>query len=240
MNLQKFLAVLTPYSLVISLLYLFGYWSSFGVNVLEYIAVSDVLKSALYPLLYASASIVIGVGISNLLIAPMTKTIPPGAGKDLPEAKYVRGLFWGVFLLLILAILYIIFFESGLTRWLSIGTLFMLPATLIVGDALFAEEYIKDKKKRSTIVNAMLFVLILSFGWGAMDAEKVKKSDQVVIINGKKSENSYVGWAGNFLFLWNQNKNSIVAKNKSGIKSIELVILPSKPIIDLSDNVKKS
>jgi hypothetical protein len=40
----KILPFLAPYAILICVLYLFGYWSSFGINILEFISFSDVVN----------------------------------------------------------------------------------------------------------------------------------------------------------------------------------------------------
>jgi len=40
----------TAYVVVVAVLYLWGYWSPFNINVLEYLSLADVVKAAAYPL----------------------------------------------------------------------------------------------------------------------------------------------------------------------------------------------
>ena len=63
----------------------------------------------------------------------------------------------------------------------------------------------------------------------------VQKSDQVIQINGKASNQKYLGWAGDFLFLWDDTKNTIVVKAKATIQTMELREPKKTPIIDFSD-----
>lgn len=51
----QFLTLVVPYALVVSLLYLFAYWSSFGINILQFVSFSDVIKLALYPIMIGAA-----------------------------------------------------------------------------------------------------------------------------------------------------------------------------------------
>ena len=234
-NYQKLLATLTPYSIVVSLLYLFGYWSSFDVNILEYIAISDVVKSALKPLFSALIFIVLAATLGNIISAPLTMYMPPGGGKHLPIAKYFRAILWIGLGLLLIIIFYQIFFESGGYRWLRIATLSMGFTVVLVGNASFAKEYLKHDKLRKLVVNVLASLLLYSFGWGAVDAQNVKNEDHFVSINGKETKLTYIGWAGDFLFLWDQNKNTVVAQNKSTIQFMENVIEQEKPLINLSD-----
>ena len=40
----KFIYFSAGYGFIVSMLYLFGYWSTFDINILEYIEISDVIK----------------------------------------------------------------------------------------------------------------------------------------------------------------------------------------------------
>ncbi len=235
MSLQKIITFLTSYSLVVSFLYLLGFWGTFGVNILEYITLSDILKNALLPLLYSSFVIVAGIAIGNILVIPLSKAMPPGAGADLPQAKYFRWFiyFYGIFLFV--AIIYQIFFEIGHDRWFIVAVLLFLPLSIAIGDASFAEKYFQHKRLRIVIVNILCSILLYAFGWGAIDAKQVKKNAQILKINGVISEYYYIGWAGDFLFLWNDNESTVVIRSKVAVDSIERGIPKEYPIIDFSD-----
>ncbi|MUH73193.1 hypothetical protein [Psychrosphaera haliotis] len=215
-------------------MYLFGFWGTFNVNVLEYIALTDVIKNALYPLIYSSIFIVFGLTIGNVVTAPLSKKMPAGGGKDLPEAKYFRWFFRLMALVIVAFALYLIFFEVGNTRWFKVAVFLSVPVIIMIGDAEFAKDYINNKQLRVLVVSILSVTLLYSYGWGAVHAERAKVSDQIFKINGKISNQKYVGWAGGFLFLWDNSKGTIVVKSKSTIKSMELTMPVKSAIIDLS------
>tara|TARA_B110001452_G_C15173735_1_gene407862 strand:+ start:137 stop:853 length:717 start_codon:yes stop_codon:yes gene_type:complete len=224
MDINKLLVLLAPYSLTVSLLYLFGFWSSFEVNILEYIAITDVVKHALSPLLASSIFIFIGLLIAQFVASPLKGILPAGGGRDLPEAKYVRGSFYIVGTLLLLATLYVIFFTAGNMKWLKVAILLQVPITVIIGTASFAEKYIEQPKFRIVVINSLFIVLSYAFGWGAQNAQSIIKSEETITINSKLLNQNYIGWAGEFLFLWDYSNNSITITHKSLITSIERTI----------------
>ncbi|MFC1562333.1 hypothetical protein ACFL4Q_04985 [candidate division KSB1 bacterium] len=59
-NTKKYLWLAAPYFIAVGLLYLWAYWSSFGINILEYAALSDVVKVAIIPVGSAFFFILIG------------------------------------------------------------------------------------------------------------------------------------------------------------------------------------
>ena len=230
----KIATLLAPYSLAVSLLYLSGFWGTFNVNVLEYIALSDVVKNAIVPLLYSSFFILAGITTGNVFILPIEKIMPPGGGADLPEAKYIRWFFNLMALLIFVVALYQIFFEVGNYRWFKVACLAFILLILFVGEASFAEQYIKQKHLRVIVVNSLTAILLFSFGWGAINAQEAKSSEQTLKINNVISKHIYLGWAGDYLFLWNKKEESVVTMFKSTVKQIERSIPKEKPIIDLS------
>ncbi|QPB83543.1 hypothetical protein CWC22_011315 [Pseudoalteromonas rubra] len=235
---QKFITFIAPYSLVISLLYLFGYWSSFNINVLDHIALADVIKSALYPLIYSSIFLIIGLTIGSLISTPLSKAMPPGGGADLPEAKYIRLLFNFMFLFMLALALYVIFFKVGNIRWYKVAALINIPVIVIIGNAEFASQYINHKQTRVLVVNILCIALLYSYGWGAVNAERAKNNEQTIKINGKPIKERFIGWAGNFLFLWDNSKQVVIAKSKSTIKSMELSV-PAESAIFSFNNVEE-
>ncbi len=232
MKLQQILTLLTPYSLFISILYLFGFWSSFNVNVLEYIALTDVLKSAMMPLLYSALLATVGFSFGRMLGMPLSKSLPPGGGQHLPISKYIRWLLRLAFLSLVLAIIYQIVFESGNYRWFTVAALSMLILPVLVDDAGVIEDFIPHKNVRVVIANVLVAVAVYAYGWGAVDAKEVKSNEQNLKINGSKVEYKYVGWAGDYLFLWDTKSNTIIAKAKRTVDTIEYKVLEDKSIFE--------
>ncbi|WP_186172045.1 hypothetical protein [Vibrio chagasii] len=239
MKLQQVLALLTPYSLFISILYLFGFWSSFNVNVLEYIALSDVLKSAMTPLLYSALLVTVGFSIGNMLGMPLAKHLPAGGGQHLPVARYVRLAFKVMFWVLLSAIIYQIVFDSGNYRWFKVAALSMLIVPVIVGDARELEDYIPYKHVRVIVVNVLVAVAVYAFGWGAIDAKAAKTNEQDLKINGLEVEHQYVGWAGDYLFLWDNKNSTVIAKAKRTVDSIEFSVTEEKSIFERYTTINK-
>ena len=70
---SKIIYFATPYAAIASLLYLFGYWSTFELNILEYVSMSDILRLSIYPM--ATSLIVAIIGFT------VGASIPPHSSK---------------------------------------------------------------------------------------------------------------------------------------------------------------
>lgn len=168
---------------------------------LEYITLSDVIKNAMYPLLYSSIFLLLGLAVGQIISVPLSEVMPPGGGADLPEAKYIRWFFILITVCILSYALFVVFFEVGNLRWFKVAVLVFMPLLILIGNAEFASTYIPNKQVRIVVVNTLFAVLIFSFGRGAVNAEKSKNSLQGLKINGKVIEQKYIGWAGDFFFM---------------------------------------
>jgi hypothetical protein len=79
-------AWLVLYALMVSAIYLWGYWGTFGINVLDYLRVSDIIKAAVYPVVSAFAFMAIGALLGEVL-SPRPE---PSAGANTSVAKVLR------------------------------------------------------------------------------------------------------------------------------------------------------
>ena len=76
-SLGKYAYVSSLYFLAVGVLYLWGYWPSFGVNVLEYAGLTDIIKTAAYPVASLFVFFAVGAVFGELLASD---ALPPGGG----------------------------------------------------------------------------------------------------------------------------------------------------------------
>jgi len=201
---------------------MFGYWGEVRINILEYIALGDVVKNALYPLLYSSIFLILGMIIGNLFIFPMRMASADSGSPKLQNTKYKWIILSVIGIVFLVPALYISLFETGGYRWHKVAMLVSLPLVLLIGRAEFARGYIADADKRVLVVNILCVFLVHAYGWGARNAISAKNSSDTIEVNGKTSEHKYLGWAGDFLFLWDGKNEKVVIKSKSTIETLVL------------------
>lgn len=96
---------LSVYSITAGTLYLWGYWSKFNVNILEYIGLMDLAIAAAFPLLSAVVGIVGGMILGQIFISG---SLSQGGGKETPTGKFLNR--YAILLLVIyLAIVLLVF-----------------------------------------------------------------------------------------------------------------------------------
>lgn len=79
-NWLKIVYFAAGYGFVVSMLYLFGYWSTFGINILEYIEISDVIRLSIYPAITSVGMFVVGYAIGVFTSHWLAKKLIPFPG----------------------------------------------------------------------------------------------------------------------------------------------------------------
>jgi hypothetical protein len=154
-----------PYALVTSLLYLFGYWSSFQINILEYVSLPDVIKLAIYPLVIGAILSLLGFYVQ----VTINFTADPEKAFILVPSKYAKWINW-IILVLILGIL---FFKRTGSWYVTAG---LLLASLVSFNFLGSERlknYIPHATARKVILFSVSVILFTSYGRGKENAELI-------------------------------------------------------------------
>ncbi len=82
------LPILSAYFIAVGALYLWGFWGSFGVNVMEYLGLTDVVKVAAWPV--GSAFIFLLLGIVAGETSPISRRLPEGGGQHTPIGRWLN------------------------------------------------------------------------------------------------------------------------------------------------------
>lgn len=221
-----FLSFVVPYALATSLLYLFGYWSAFQINILEYVSLPDVIKLAIYPLVIGALLSLFGFCL-NVMTTHLIHSGDPEKAFILIPHKYARWINW-IVLFLILGIL--VFKRTG-SWYVTAGfSLAFLISFNFVG-AKKLKNYVPHPSARKIILFSVSIVLFTSYGRGKENAElilngkryktistSVFKEKGTAVLNDKKlleglDKLKYVGTAGDyFFFISMDNSRTFVAK----------------------------
>jgi len=88
----KILSLLAPCAVLVCALYLFGYWSSFEINILEFVSLSDIIKLGVYPLVVSGgAAFIIGF-LSGTTLPRHSYQGPKRRLRLVEESKSIRRL----------------------------------------------------------------------------------------------------------------------------------------------------
>src|SRR5258708_17630524 len=112
------------YSIGVGILYLWGYWGTFDVNVLEYLNLADVLKLTVYPIASVFVFYALGVLLGEFMFVRTSLT--PGAGRDTLIGRFLNRFISSLFLLWVLGTV-VLFLYGPESKWLLLPLLIGLP-----------------------------------------------------------------------------------------------------------------
>lgn len=217
---------------MVSSLYLWGYWGSFEVNILEYIGISEIVKAAIYPIASAFAVFAIGAVLGEAL-SP-TLHLPPGGGANTTIGKLFRKLAPILVTVYLLAVT-LLFLVGPVEKWRTLPVLFAIAVYLpLKSTDLLCSEF-KSDGARSIVIFLISALVPFAYGRGVLEANDVLEGrrfayavaelpDMPVAATTKASERPrYVGKANDRYVFFDP-----VGKSTSFIAASELKTLTLK------------
>ncbi len=226
---------LGPYAIFVATLYLWGYWGTFNVNVLEHISISEVVKIAVYPLVSAFIFFVIGVLIGQF-IAPGS-ALPPGGGKNTAVARFLNkkiGKILVLFLFVGITISVFKEFISSPERWFILAIVIAFVVYLPLKSSDFLRNELKSDEVRSAAIFIVSALVPFAYVRGVMNAQNIltgknflyQNIDLPNIHGGSAAEPSarlrYLGRLNDRFIFFDPIKEATVFIALEGVKALEL------------------
>jgi hypothetical protein len=230
---SRSLWVASAYTLLVTSLYLFGYWGRFGLNVLEFIGIGDIVSHALMPFLASMAFAVLGFVIST--VDPRRDLFPPGGGAYSPIGRFGRA-HWKVLLTLDLwALALVAILGPEPLRWFLVIILIMPVATALTHiDFLIAA--MPNPSVRAFVLDFSLMIAAAAFAVGRQQADSLLKGAGPLLVDvvgsglQLKSDAShpvsYVGHVTDFFVLYDSAQSQVVILNTQKVTSLVLTKNP--------------
>jgi hypothetical protein len=219
---------LSFYFIGVGALYLWGFWGSFNVNVMEYLGLADIVKVAAWPVLSAFVFLVLGMLAGEL--APIRRLPECGGGetrlgyflrRSLPAIKWSSILLLGG----------LIAFGSP-TAWQGTAMILGIVLARPVRQLRSFQHLVPDTGFRTTVAYAFVVLPLFSFGQGRVNADVIKRghsyqyvlptSDGIVGTPEPLTSLRYVGFAGSTFFFWQPASASLSIVPSASIKSLNL------------------
>jgi hypothetical protein len=218
----------TAFAFVLSFLYLLAYWLGFGINVFEYLTISDVFIYSVPILLLLLISCAGGVSLGVVLDTTQIESLPSVTTQS-PRGLRIRAFvfkrLWPMFA--------VVGFMIYLRNWLLIiGYLLflILYASLVVSDVLSA--HIPDRTARAVILLFLLAAPVSAVGFGVKLRDNITTGRVYKFVEAtnmvdpslfKPAEKlRYVGKAGDYFFLLREDGKSVIITRLNSFKSFEL------------------
>ncbi|OGP75448.1 MAG: hypothetical protein A2Y80_00200 [Deltaproteobacteria bacterium RBG_13_58_19] len=231
---SRYLAFGTPYVFAVSVLYLYGFWSNFNLNIFEFISINDVIRLSIFSILFFVGSLLIG----HLLgMAFLGDVLPPGGGADTSIGRFGRK-YWkylvGIVLILIIIINRMI---QNPNKWFIIAVL-IGNLSLILTHLDFFIQLIPNPQARSSILVLLFLIMGISHAEGRVEGARIIEGKAKYIIDlqqskldGKLSGDyivAFVGLAGSRYILFGTQTKRIFIVNA---KDTELIVLAPNPAL---------
>lgn len=221
----------SAYGLAVALLYLWGYWSPFDVNILEYVSLSDVVKTAVYPIGSVFVFAAIGAVAGEVLFP--TGFMPPGGGANTKAGRTLRKigpLFLALYALSILLLLYL----GPVRKWNILPVMVAVPVSLALKEAGILREILMSDRVRTVVLFLLAALPPFAYGRGAIRADEVKAGSSFTYVvssiegypvdAGAKpfARPRYVGRAGDQYFLFMPAQRTLLVVPQGQVKLLEL------------------
>lgn len=227
----------SAYFFSVAMLYLWGYWSPFNINVLEYVSLSDVIKTAAYPI----ASVFIFMAIGALMGEAMFPEgfMPKGGGANTKTGVLLRR-FAPALATVYMVFIVMLFLFGPIEKWRVLPVLLAIPTSLALKEAEVLHTLIKSERARSVVLFLLAALPPFAYGHGALRANDIitGKTYSYVIseVQGYAYQSDaqrdvrlrYVGKAGEQYFLYSPEVRSVLVLPIGEAKVIELKMADGK------------
>lgn len=231
-GIKEVIALTIPYLITVAICYLFGYWGSFNINVLEYISFADVAKLAIFPLIASLVFSFAGILLVQVVLVP---DFPVGGGNSTKIGTFgLKHWRWLISLLIFITII-VITYGNEPQKWFLVAMLISMLSTHLT-HIEWIKQIIPNPQIRATTLFLILFLPTTSFAYGKQKAYFVKtgQSGQFVditrskltLIGDKKNPVAYLGFLGNVYVLREAKTEQIVLVKQREDSPIFLISKP--------------
>lgn len=241
----------TSYGFVVSMLYLFGYWSTFDINILEYIKISDVIKISIYPIITT-----VGISIIGIIVGDSYGrwSVKPNVQKNEKLKKIEK---WTDFICqffiivtFILSISYCLYMREWIFFWTLFASIFPMVTSyfLVEYKAELVKKLIPFPKYEALILYVFLSILSLAFGYGKVRSLSILETGNCFYINVSifkdkelfqdQKRLKYLGLGGDFMFFLSEDNTKIYILEPSKIPVLELYKSKSQTRTEATKEIK--
>lgn len=220
-SIQNIIAVFTAAALIVSCINLNLYWYTFGINIFDYLSISEILARSAFPIIITSGTFI------GLLFAE-TKPDNPKANKDEEKNKnYFTNHKEQVFISITFITLSAIALYFGEFKALSATSASILILLLTTKRFKSLIIYLNEKSGTpKSLLVAIILITVLSGSYSLGSAINVKEGtifyQAEVKTNSKTIRGSYIGRSESRIFIWKIKDKRLLIINQQDVKSIAL------------------
>lgn len=218
-RLKNLTFLVLPYLGVCAILYHLAYWSTFNINALSYLSLSNILVSSIYPIVTSVASSFLGIIASYLF--PQKKTSREGEQNTIFDK--IRDSKSAIILLIALWLFLIIYIHRNghVERW------FMWTYLVAIVPYFYIEQntlipYIKDDRTRLFFTWMLILLPIFSYSTGKYNSEKIFRNISFRYTLKNEQKLKYLGHTEGHVVLSTLNNDCIILLRSDAQDSIYL------------------
>ena len=235
--------IIIAYFFICGLLYIIGFWSTFDIDITNFVSLTDIPKSFVLPFVLSQGIFLFHV-LAYFILFPSIKD-----GEEKPKVMYKRTLLKRILIILVhpdTLFAYLVSFIFITIKNYKSEPLFWYFSSLLIGTYLIyrftKSTFIKNKIPyfitRLFVGYFICLLPIFSFSTGKILSLNTFKNQKIVYVNNlidnnvcetntikiKKDENKYklLGFLGDKLIISTLDNKKIIIINQSTFKSVEL------------------
>lgn len=203
--------------IISSILYLWGYWHTFGIVIFEYANIQDIVTTAsiitfLSFGIFATIGLLLGTLTSS--ISEMDKEFAPGAGRNTKIGQFLWRYKAIIFVIYIGILAYAWVYMPLPRKTIIFPWLFIFGFGPIFQHTKFLSD-IKDYRIRNILIYLSLFMIPSSYLYGKLHAQEILDSKPATFYEAE-SKRKYLGHTnGYFFFLSPDNSKVFIIRSKS-------------------------
>jgi hypothetical protein len=220
LTLQALAIVTLPYFIVVGLSYLWGYWSIFDINILQYAGISDVAASAAFPVVVGVAFLFVGY-ISGQSFAQRTHDRVADA---LPEPTAVRRFvkkYSGPILSLYTVLVMLFMVKAESVKWMIFPFFVAAPTAIVIVEKGWLNIEGLSMARQAALWFAIVFFPFCGFGSGKLDGDRILSGRSFMYVQSSKAglelssdpdpkkAPRFLGHAGDFDFFFDPSNNTV-------------------------------
>ena len=228
---------ISAYFFSIALLYLWGYWSAFDINILEYVGLSDVVMTAAYPIASAFLAYAIGACLGEFIFPE--GFLPPGGGANTKVGRVLHKI-WPAIPITYMGLVVLFYIFGSIEKWRTLPILLALPVAMFLNRSSLLRGEPGLERARLTIFLLFAALPLFAYGNGVLKAHDVLSGKAYLYVTSKikghvidarsevKKRLRYLGKAGDQYFLYAPSQESVLILSVAEAKFLELKRFESK------------
>lgn len=172
-----------PFAVAVGTCHSLGYWGHFEINALQFVALTDIAKLAVYPLAFLVLSTLLSIAYTEVGIRAV---LPLGDGRDTPIGRFGVK-YWRLFVIAdIFAIFNVAVFVPEPMRWYLIAVL-VVPFSTLLTHLPSIIELFPNPRFRAALLLQVVSLPLLAFAHGRATALRVDSGDAPLYVDAHRS-----------------------------------------------------